>query len=188
MAVDTYDPITGRPIFLDGGAPDIAVDPTEVGKYAAEVGNRIVGTTAYRDGYPYKRKGLRAGDTTTNKEYEYTGEGWVVVGGPTLTAPAPTMAANWSWGSGSKITRAGDVVTVHALLVRSSVIAGAQAVLTLPVGFRPTDAVAAAGALVTGGAEGAVTVTVTSAGTMTIVHLTGGASLSMRLDFSFPAA
>lgn len=78
MAVDTYDPTTGRPIFSDSGAPDIGVDPTAVGIYAAEVGNRIVkANLTALNAYPYKRTGLHGEALDTGLEYRYSGSGWV---------------------------------------------------------------------------------------------------------------
>lgn len=76
MAVGSYDPTTGRPIFPDSGTPDVGVDPTEVGKYAAEVGNRIVGTTTYLNSYAYKREGLGGYDTTLGCPVVYRGGAW----------------------------------------------------------------------------------------------------------------
>lgn len=77
MAVDDYDPITGHPIFLDGGAMDDAVDSTAVATYAAEVGHVISGTTAYRNAYPYARKGLLCSNETTGAIDMHNGTGWV---------------------------------------------------------------------------------------------------------------
>lgn len=77
MAVDTYDPTTGRPIFLDTGAPDIGVDPTAVGIYAADVGNRIVrANLADLNSYTYKRAGLMGHALDTEKDYIHNGTGW----------------------------------------------------------------------------------------------------------------
>ncbi|MEV4737193.1 MULTISPECIES: hypothetical protein [unclassified Microbacterium] len=73
MAVDERDSVTGRPIFTDIGAPDTGVDPTEVGKYAAEVGNRIVGTTTYLENYAYRRDGLAGFDVTRGCPVIYRG-------------------------------------------------------------------------------------------------------------------
>lgn len=73
MAVGSYDPTTGRPIFPDSGAPDVGVDPTAVGIYAAEVGNRIMGTTAYLTNYAYRRDGLGGFDTTRGCPVIYRG-------------------------------------------------------------------------------------------------------------------
>lgn len=77
MAVGSYDATTGRPIFPDSGAPDVGVDPTEVGKYAAEVGTRILGTTTYLNGYAYKREGLAGYDTTRGCPVVYRSGNWV---------------------------------------------------------------------------------------------------------------
>lgn len=77
MAVDDYDDTTGRPIFLDSGAPDTGVDPTAVGIYAAEVGNRIVkANLAALDAYAYKRAGLSGHALDTKLEYIHDGSGW----------------------------------------------------------------------------------------------------------------
>ena len=79
MAVDSNDPTTGRPIFLDTGAPDTGVDPTAVGIYAAEVGNRIVkANLAELDAYPYKRAGLEGHALDTHFNYVHDGSGWVL--------------------------------------------------------------------------------------------------------------
>lgn len=83
MAVNSYDSTTGRPIFVDTDAPDIKVDPTKVGEYAADVGNRIMRANfAAVDSYAYERKGLRGKALDTMIEYEHTGTGagWVPVG------------------------------------------------------------------------------------------------------------
>lgn len=78
MAVDSYDPTTGHPIFYDSGAPDIAFDPTEVARYASKVGTRLIGTTAERVAYQYARPGLQWYDTTEKREYVYhQSAGWL---------------------------------------------------------------------------------------------------------------
>lgn len=78
MTVNNYDPITGRPIFVDTDAPDIKVDPTEAAKYAADVGNRIVrANLAALDAYAFKRAGLRGEASDTGLEYRFNGTGWV---------------------------------------------------------------------------------------------------------------
>lgn len=82
MAVDSFHPVTGAPQFLDTGAPDIGVDPTEVGKYAADVGNRIIrADLAALTAYSYKRQGLRGHALDTASDYTYSGTGWVLNGG-----------------------------------------------------------------------------------------------------------
>lgn len=76
MAVDSFDPIDGHPIFLDSGAPDIGVDTTEAAKYAALVGTRLIGTKSQRDLYPFAREGLAWFATDTGHEYVHDGVGW----------------------------------------------------------------------------------------------------------------
>ncbi|WP_433584541.1 hypothetical protein [Microbacterium hydrocarbonoxydans] len=77
MAVDDgYDPVTGYPKFKDSGAPDVGLDPMEVARYAAAVGNRIMGTTAYLNGYAYKREGLAGYDTTLGTPVVYRSGAW----------------------------------------------------------------------------------------------------------------
>lgn len=84
MAVDSRDPITGHPIFDPLKAPDTAVDPTEVAKYAAEVGNRIVrDNLAGLNAYPYARAGLWGDARDTGYQYRHNGTGWVLSGGAT---------------------------------------------------------------------------------------------------------
>lgn len=80
MAVDSYNPVTGAPQFSGSGAPDIAVDPTEVAKYAADVGNSIIRANfAALDAYGYKRAGLRGVALDTGFTYEHDGSGWLLV-------------------------------------------------------------------------------------------------------------
>lgn len=93
MAVNSVDPATGRPIFLDTDAPDIKVDPTEAAKYAADVGNRIVrDNLAGLVAYPHKRKGLRGYAKDSGYEYVHDGNDWitaqafVLIASQTLTA------------------------------------------------------------------------------------------------------
>lgn len=77
MASSSLDPVTGAPRFLDADAPDPAVNPTEVAAFAAKVGTRLIGTTAERDAYPYKREGLEWYNTTKDLVEVYNGTGWV---------------------------------------------------------------------------------------------------------------
>lgn len=96
MAVDSYDPTTGRPIFLDTGAPDIGVDPTAVGIYAADVGNYII-RDHYSElaAYPYQRAGLKGYTRLSGDEYIHTGAGWEIVGGSPSAWATPTLATGW---------------------------------------------------------------------------------------------
>ena len=94
MAVSTYGN-KGKPEFSDLDAPDVAVNPTAVGTYAAKVGNRRVGTTAEREIAASSGDvwdGLLWGDTTDGSEYRYVvGSGWRRIWSPGST-PYATAA------------------------------------------------------------------------------------------------
>lgn len=70
------DPSTGKPLFRDSDAPDVKQDPQEAADFAAEVGNMIVGTTAYLANYQYQREGLEGYDTTLKAKMRCDGDGW----------------------------------------------------------------------------------------------------------------
>lgn len=97
MASSSNDPVTGSPIFADGDAPDVARNPTEVAEFAAEVGTRLIGTTAERLAYAYARDGLEWRDTTLDRTFIHDGTGWgmqpVWAAGtlPNATVPANTF-------------------------------------------------------------------------------------------------
>ena len=75
MAVDSYG-THQEPIFSDSGAPDLAVDSTALGAYAARFGNHMVGTTTDRDNFAgLAWEGLQFEDTTLDATYVYYG-GW----------------------------------------------------------------------------------------------------------------
>jgi hypothetical protein len=76
MAKYGTNPVDGRPLFRDTDSPDIKLDPQQVADYAAEVGNRIVGTTAYLENYAFKRDGLAGYDTTRGCAVTYRGDTW----------------------------------------------------------------------------------------------------------------
>lgn len=76
MAADDYDETTGAPIFAGTGAPDTGVDLTLISAFAAEVGTRLIGTTAERTAYDYAREGLEWYDTDEDAVYRHTGAGW----------------------------------------------------------------------------------------------------------------
>lgn len=136
MAVDTYDPVTGAPQFADGGAPDLGVDPTAVGAYAADVGNRIVrANLAALNAYPYKRKGLSGYALDTGIGYVHDAAGWV------QSTPGPWVditefGAGWSATAGytPQVRRDGNRVQI-----RGAVTLGAGSfanMFTVPDGFR----------------------------------------------------
>lgn len=142
MAVDSYDPATGRPIFSDSGAPDIGVDPTAVGIYAADVGNRIIrADLAALNAYTFKRKGLRGYALDTGTEYTCDGSGWGPVSqriGMKRGAGVVTISnsvyqdlssgANWaeSYRTGFATYANGIVVPVAGLYEVSYTITAAQ--------------------------------------------------------------
>lgn len=76
MAVNSYDPVDGHPIFVDSDAPDVKVDPTEAAKYAGKVGTRLIGTTSARTAYTFAREGLEWYDTDLDSVFLHTGSGW----------------------------------------------------------------------------------------------------------------
>lgn len=94
MAVNNYNSVTGAPEFTDGGAPDIAVDPTAVGAYAADVGNRIVrANLAALNAYAFKRAGLEGVALDTGAAYMHDGTGW--------TAQSPRIGMRRSTQTGA---------------------------------------------------------------------------------------
>lgn len=141
MAVDDNDPTTGYPIFLDGGAPDTGVDPTEVAKYAADVGNRIVrATLAELEAYPYARAGLSGHATSTKQDYVHDGSGWRATLSDTGWLTLGTYNTGWS-------TEGTDIpqyrVLNRVLYLRGRIDATSSAVnvpftAPLPVGARPS--------------------------------------------------
>ena len=140
MAVDSYDSTTGRPIFSDSGAPDIAVDPTEVGKYAADVGNRIVrANLSALNSYGYKRAGLTGHALDTKTDYVHDGTGWVATVADTGWVALPFGGTWANLGGGYKVAqyrRKNGVVYVDGV-VKDGAIGPGQLIATLPVGFRP---------------------------------------------------
>lgn len=99
--MNSYDPVTGRPIFVDTDAPDIKVDPTEAARYAADVGNRIIrASLAELNAYAYKRPGLLGFAADTGAEYVYASAGWQSYGGRASarrTKPSSQTIANTTW-------------------------------------------------------------------------------------------
>lgn len=138
MAVNSYDPTNGRPIFNDNDAPDIKVDPGAAATYAADVGNRIVrANLAALDSYAYKREGLQGYAQDTDIDYLHNGTGWEVAGGATkrLTGLA---TAGWGTISMDEITRAGRVVMYRFNAARTSNLTAGSAIANIPDGYRAT--------------------------------------------------
>jgi hypothetical protein len=77
-----------QPHYLDGDAPDVAVNANEVADYAAEFGNHKVGTAAERNAATsWAWDGLTWGDTTDGCNYRYavSGGAWKRTWSPTGT-------------------------------------------------------------------------------------------------------
>lgn len=138
MVSESIDPITGAPQFSDNGAPDIAVDPSLVSNYAADVGNRIVrANLAALESYPFARAGMEGYAVDTGISYVHTGTGWIISMMP-LTAWTPTITG-LAVGNGSLVTeynRTGDLVNVFIEYTHgsSSSVSG-QVTFTPPIGF-----------------------------------------------------
>lgn len=112
MAVDSYDATTGRPIFSDSGAPDVGVDPTAVGIYAADVGNAIIrANLAGLNSYAHKRAGLRGYALDTKLNYVHDGAGWVQRQ-PAKAIAAGSVACPTTGGSGVSPVFFSDLIDV----------------------------------------------------------------------------
>lgn len=139
MAASSYDPTTGAPVFLDGDAPDPAVNPTQVAGYAATVGTRLIGTTAQRTGYAYAREGLRWWDTDVDAEFLHDGSGWNEVYRP-ATAWSPTVTG-LTVGNGSLVAvyeRHGRVISGFVTFTAGTTSA-ATAAIGIPLPVTPAD-------------------------------------------------
>lgn len=66
----------GYPTIAASDPPDVPVHMNAVAAYAAARGTRLIGTTAQRTAYAYKKKGLRWFDTSNNTDYIHNGTGW----------------------------------------------------------------------------------------------------------------
>lgn len=168
LAVDSNDPTTGRPIFLDTGAPDIGVDPTAVGIYAADVGNRIVRSNLTAlNAYTYKRAGLAGYALDTKKDYIHDGTGWKETIADTGWK---TMSLFSGWSTTSPDI-AGYRVINGVIYFRGRLKATSGAGTTVLDAVLPTSARPAANTqrrvMVTSGATDSFVVVVTPAGQIT---------------------
>lgn len=141
MAVDGYDPITGAPQFSGGGAPDLAVDPTEVAKYAADVGNNIIRVNlAALEAYEYKRKGLAGFALDTGTPYLHNGTGWVPFD-RVFERPWESVSAAPGWTAGSAPANRAEVsLQGGTAFFRGALYGGpgGTTAATLPEWARPT--------------------------------------------------
>lgn len=145
MAVDGgYGP-KGQPRFLDGGAPDLAVDSNVLGEYAALVGNRKVGTTAERNAAlaasnPVQVwEGLNWYDTTDGFEYQYLSSTWVVKLNDTGWQAIPTASiVGYTDVANSPVSyrRINNVVYLRGRVSRTG---GSDNFFQLPNGYRPVN-------------------------------------------------
>lgn len=140
MSVNNYDPVTGRPVFLDTDAPDIKVDPTAVGIYAADVGNSIVrANLAALNSYAYKRKGLSGYALDTGIVYSHDGSGWVPLNSTWETGWTNlTAASGWTANSGGgtpQVSLQGGIAYYRGGLFGGTASTTAT---TLPTWARPT--------------------------------------------------
>jgi hypothetical protein len=125
MAVDGgYGP-RGGPRFLDGGAPDLAVDSNALSSFTELVGNRKVGTTAERNAAKTATnpiavwEGLSWYDTTLRQEFLYQSGNWEAQGvaGVLLSAnqAAGSIAANSTIAT--IVSRTFDDTAPHSVLI-----------------------------------------------------------------------
>lgn len=136
MAVDAIDPTDGYPIFKDTGAPDTGVDPTEVAKYAAKRGTRLIGTTAERTAYTHAKKGLGWFDTTNNSEYVYNGTGWEKVSALDTGWVTPTTGSGWGTYAGENVRYRAKNGFVHLSGRVTGTTAAGTLIFTLPAAYR----------------------------------------------------
>ncbi|WP_136053426.1 hypothetical protein [Microbacterium sp. K5D] len=188
MAVDSYESTTGRPIFSDSGAPDIGVDPTAVGIYAADVGNRIIRSNlAALNAYAYKRPGLVGHALDTRTDYIHNGTGFVRTIEDTGWVALPlSPGSGWvnfggAYGA-TRYRRINGVVYVTGM-VKSGTTAPGQTIGTLPIGFRPAAYIMRS--VAASNASGVAQVDVTATGQ--ILHGSGVSAVFTALEFSFPA-
>jgi hypothetical protein len=132
MAYSSLDPTTGAPVFLDGDAPDPAVNPSQVAAYAAQVGTRLVGSTAERTAYEYAREGLQWWDTTDDTLYQHDGTDWAPIWHDFKTY-TPTTAGVSGGTLAARYMRVGHMISVEIRLSFSGANLTAQPTFTLPV-------------------------------------------------------
>lgn len=167
MASSSLNPVTGAPIFLDGDAPDPAVNPTEVAAYAASVGNHGNGTQAERDAYPYARKGFTWSNNTTGDVDIHTGTAWVplISGG---AVPTISYTSGWADTGDTQARRIGKLVVLNLVVAKTTAIVSAESPLSLPSGFRPAKTVTGSGFVSGANAPVLVGVTIEPSGVMRV--------------------
>jgi hypothetical protein len=162
----------GLGVFND--TPSTVADLNQLRDLIARQGNFRVETTGSRDAIPAGQlyEGLTIYNSTSKSVETYTGSGWLAIYAPDVddqVASSPNIyGAGWTdyttfgW-AGVRYWRRGRVVYVNGAAAKSSWATG-EAILTLPVGFRPSRQVQAANCTVlTSGA-----VTAAAAGTVAV--------------------
>jgi hypothetical protein len=138
MSASSYDSTTGHPIFLDGDAPDVAVNATQVAEYASRVGTRLIGSAAERAAYPYVRDGLRWFDTDDDTEYQHDGSGWYPVShGWKAYTPSMTNVSGGSITGQYRLENGLVVVRIRHVLASAGVTG--QPTYSLPVNANSTS-------------------------------------------------
>ncbi|QWT24934.1 hypothetical protein KPL76_06145 [Subtercola sp. PAMC28395] len=116
MARDNTGP-KGEPQYTTLGVPADAADLTEIGVYAATVGNYKVGLASDRAALTgaFRWEGLRFYETDTGITYLYRSGGWVaqtrVVAQPLVAFPRVSANATDTFTSGSFASLAGGTIT-----------------------------------------------------------------------------
>jgi len=162
MARDSSGP-KGQPRYDALGVPADAADLTELGDYAALVGNRKALTSAQRQALSGSDRwvGLEVAETDTNLTYIYTAEGWRLVS-------ALEEVGTFSYGQYYKssplyaplrLTRQGKVGRLRGVITTNQAVnfpGGALFIMgTVPAGWRPVTEQTPFGPMVAAG-SGAV--------------------------------
>lgn len=173
MAYSSLDPTTGAPEFADADAPDPAVNPSQVAAFAAQVGTRLIGTTAERTAYAYAREGLAWFDTTLEQPFVHNGSGWVF-GDGSSDAAAVTLGSGFATIDFTlTVTRRAGLGVLHGRVARTS--GSGSSVGTIPAGFRPSVGIRAfVASLDAANTDGArFHVSVNTDGTISLTHQSG---------------
>lgn len=139
MARDTSGP-KNEPQYSGTGASADAADLTEVGAYAATVGNRKLGPTTARNTAAGADvwEGLLWGDTTDKTDYRYTSGAWVRMIDVLDTGwQTPSLGSGWTSQSLETIQyrRKNGVVVFRGRAIPAA--GAATNLFTLPTGYLP---------------------------------------------------
>lgn len=153
MTASSFGP-KGEPEFKDTDAPDVALNPTQVARYAGLVGNRRVGTTAQRNvalsesvglQTPGVWEGLEWRDTTDGNVYVLSSGTWVYLFGDTgWLNPSFVNGGNPGTGNdtagqanpAAQYRRRNGVVSMTGYWVPTT---NSEIQFRLPGGFRPKN-------------------------------------------------